>query len=146
MVEPRYPEVSSETLPAAAVALGGRAVLIEGRDSAARSDFTLRLIDRGGVLIAGDQTVCQRQSSELIACASADKRGRIEVPGLGIVTLPVAERAPVRLLVVLLDSPPPFPEDARRRLAGIDVPVLALGAFDLAAPIKVAIALDQFPR
>ncbi|UYY59115.1 HPr kinase/phosphorylase [Sphingomonas sp. S2-65] len=144
MVEPRFAEVSSETLNAASVVLGGRAVLIESRDSGARSEFALRLIDRGGRLIAGDQTVCQRQGSDLIACAPAESQGQIDVPAMGIVTLPVTERAPVSLLVVLLDTPPRFPEPAKRRLAGIDVPVLALGAGDVAAPIKVGIALGQF--
>jgi len=144
MVEPRFAELSSEILHAASVALGDFAVLVESRDSAARSDFALRLIDRGGRLIAGDQTVCQRQGSDLIACAPAESHGKIDVPGMGVVTLPVAERARVSLLVVLLDTPPLFPEPGKRRLAGIDVPVLALAAADLAAPIKVAIALGQF--
>lgn len=146
MVEQRFPEVSSETLPAACVVLGGRAVLIEARDAAARSDLALRLVDRGGSLVAGDQTVCQRQSGQLIACAPSGSGGRIEVPGMGIVQLPHEERAPVSLLIVLVDTPPHFPEEAKRRLAGIDVPVLTLGAAELAATIKVELALGQFRR
>ena len=36
--------------------------------------------------------------------------------GLGIVEMPSVERIPVDLLIVILDTPPRFPEDARTRL------------------------------
>lgn len=146
MAEQRFADVSSETLPAASVVLGGRAVLIEARDVGARSDLALRLVDRGGSLIAGDQTICMRQSGHLLACAPAGSDGRIEVPGLGIVQLPHEERAPVSLLIVLVDMPPHFPEETKRRLAGIDIPVLTLGASDLTSAIKVELTLGQFRR
>lgn len=146
MAEPRYPELSSETLPAACVALGGHAVLIEARDTDARADLALRLVDRGGSLIAGEHTICQRQGSRLIACAPLQQNVRIEVAGLGIVELPSMERAPVELLIVILDTPARFPPETTRRLAGIDVRVLTLGALDPAAPAKVAVALGQLGR
>ena len=146
MSEPRYSEVSSETLPAACVALGGRAVLIEARDAQARAELALRLVDRGGSLIAGEQTICQRQGSQLIACASSNDGGRIEVAGLGIVDLPSTERAPVDLLIQILDTPTLFPQETTRRLAGVPVRVMTLAALDPAAPAKVAVALGQFHR
>lgn len=147
MPEPRIPEVSTETVQAACVAVNGRAVLIESRTDEARTDLTLRMIDRGAVLVADDCTVCVRQSGALLASAPAAARGRIEVRGLGIVDMSYAERVPVDLLVVLLDSPPRFPEDQRtRRIAGIDVPVLPLAVLDPSAPIKVELAVGRFGR
>jgi hypothetical protein len=69
------------------------------------------------------------------------------VRGLGIVEMPSVERVPVDLLIVILDAPPRFPEDARtRRIAGIDVPVLALAALEPSAPIKVELALKRAAR
>jgi hypothetical protein len=48
------------------------------------------------------------------------------------------------LLIVILDAPPAFPEDVRtRRIAGIDVPVLALAALEPSAPIKIELALKR---
>lgn len=143
----RIPEVSTETIQAACVAVNGRAVLIETRSDEARTDLALRMIDRNAVLVADDCAVCVRQDGVLLASAPAASRGRMRVQGLGVVELSYAERVPVDLLVVILDSPPLFPEDQRkRRIAGIDVPVLALSALDLAAPIKAELAVGRFGR
>ena len=144
MAEPRIPELSSETIHASCVAIDGRAVLIEGRSGEGKSDLALRLIDRGAVLVSDDQTICQRQSGALCAAPPATIAGKIEVRGVGIVEMPFVERVPVDLLIVILDAPPRFPEDSRtRRVAGIDVPVLALAALEPSAPIKVELALKR---
>ncbi len=147
MPEPRLPEVSTETVQAACVAVNGRAVLIESRSDETRTDLALRMIDRNAVLVADDCAICVRQEGVLLASAPLASRGRIEVRGLGIVELSYAERVPVDLLVVILDSPPRFPEEQRtRRIAGIDVPVLPLAALDPSAPIKVELAVGRFGR
>jgi hypothetical protein len=146
MVETRIPELSSETIQAGCIAVGGRAVLIESRLDEARVDLALRLIDRDAVLVADAATICQRQDGTLLASAPASNRGRMQVRGLGIVELSYAERVPVGLLVVLLESSR-FPEDLRvRRIAGIDVAVLPLSVFDPSGPIKVEIAVESFAR
>ena len=82
MPEVRLPEVSSETMHGACVAIGGRAVLIEGRSGEGKSDLALRLIDRGAALVADGQVICQRQDGGLLASAPAHLAGRIEVRGL----------------------------------------------------------------
>jgi serine kinase of HPr protein (carbohydrate metabolism regulator) len=147
MPEIRLSEVSSETVHGTCVAIGGRAVLIEGRSGEGKSDLALRLIDRGAALVADGQVICQRQEGALIACAPTHLAGRIEVRGLGIIEMPNVERVPVELLIVILDAPPRFPEDPRtRRIAGVTVPVLALAALEPSAPIKVELALKQAAR
>lgn len=136
--------VSSETLHASCVAIGDRAVLIEGRSGSGKSDLALRLIDRGGVLVSDDYTVLVRESDTLIAQAPATIAGRIEVRGIGIVEMPHAERAPVALIVTLVDQVERFPEDrAPRRIAGVALPEIALVASELSAPIKVELALKR---
>ncbi|ATY31242.1 HPr kinase/phosphorylase [Sphingomonas psychrotolerans] len=147
MPEIRLSEVSSETVHGTCVAIGSRAVLIEGRSGEGKSDLALRLIDRGAALVADGQVICQRQEGALIACAPTHLAGRIEVRGLGIIEMPNVERVPVELLIVILDAPPRFPEDPRtRRIAGVNVPVLALAALEPSAPIKVELALKQAAR
>jgi serine kinase of HPr protein (carbohydrate metabolism regulator) len=144
MPEPRIPELSSETMHASCVAIGGRAVLIEGRSGEGKSDLALRLIDRGATLVSDDQTICQRTGGALIASPPATIAGKIEVRGIGILDMPHEERVPVALLIVILEAPPRFPEDARkRRIAGVDVPVLALAALEPSAPVKVELALKR---
>jgi len=152
MAELRIPELSSETIHASCVSIKGRAVLIEGRSGEGKSDLALRLIDRGAVLVSDDQTICQRQGGttgggKLIASPPLNIAGKIEVRGLGIVEMPHVERVPIALLIVILDAPPRFPEDARkRRIAGVDVPVLALAALEPSAPIKTELALARMPE
>jgi serine kinase of HPr protein (carbohydrate metabolism regulator) len=143
----RPPELSSETLHASCVAIKGRAVLIEGRSGEGKSDLALRLIDRGAVLVSDDQTICQRRDGVLHATPPATIAGKIEVRSVGIVELPYVEHVPVDLLIVILDSPPRFPEDVRtRRIAGIEVPVLALAALEPSAPIKAELALSRIGK
>ena len=143
-MEVRTPELSSETIHASCVAIKGRAVLIEGRSGEGKSDLALRLIDRGAVLVSDDQTVCQRMDGELLASPPATIAGKIEVRSVGIVEMEYDSKVPIDLLIVILDSPPRFPEDVRkRRIAGVDVPVLALAALEPSAPIKAELALAR---
>ncbi len=138
------PALSSETLHASCVAIDGRAVLIEGRSGEGKSDLALRLIDRGAVLVSDDYTICTRVAGVVHGSAPANIAGRIEVRGLGILTLPHVERAPVALIVTILDSPPRMPEGPRtHRIAGVDIPQVALPALEPSAPVKVELALKH---
>lgn len=149
MVELRVPVLSSETIHASCVAIGGRAVLIEGRSGEGKSDLALRLIDRGATLISDDQTICHRASriGELLASPPVSIAGKIEVRGIGIVEMPHVDKVPIDIIVVILDSPPRFPEERRsRKIAGVDVPCFPLPALEPSAPIKVELALKQLGR
>ena len=139
--------LSSETVQAGCVAIGGRAALIEGRSEDARADLLLQLVDRGALLVASGRTICLRDGKTLLASPPPDIAGRIEVRGIGSLQREHAERIPVELVVVILDSPPRNPEERRTRtLAGIELPVLALGPADTAGAIKVELALEALAR
>ncbi|WP_343520865.1 HPr kinase/phosphatase C-terminal domain-containing protein [Sphingomonas sp.] len=134
--------VSSETLHASCVAISGRAVLIEGRSGEGKSDLALRLIDRGAVLVSDDYTICTRTDGALVGSPPANIAGKIEVRGIGVIDMPHQERAPVALLVTILEDPPRMPEGPKkRRIAGIDIPEVALAALEPSAPVKVELAL-----
>lgn len=134
-------ELSSETLHATAVAIGGEAVLIEGRSGAGKSDLALQLIDRGAVLIADDRVLVVRDGARLIARAPAAMAGRIEVRGLGIVPVPHVAAAPVALVVRLADEDQRMPERRVRRVAGVAVREVTLDPFRASAALKVEYAL-----
>ena len=59
--------LSSETLHATTVSIGGRGVLIEGVSGAGKSDLALRLIDRGATLVSDDYSFLQRRDGRLFA-------------------------------------------------------------------------------
>lgn len=136
--------LSSETLHATSVAIGGRAVLLTGPSGSGKSDLALRLIDRGAMLVSDDYTLVKRVDGTLIATAPATIAGKMEVRGIGIVDLPAASEAPVALLVDLFDTIDRMPLDMRRRtLAGIDVPIARVAPFEISAAIKVELALKS---
>ena len=141
-------DLSSETLHATAVAIGGLAVLIEGPSGSGKSDLALRLIDRGAVLIADDRVLVVRDGQRLRARSPGAMAGRIELRGLGIVATPHMEAAPVALLVRLADEDQRMPERRVRRIAGVAVREVTLDPFRASAPLKVEWALrtpDQPP-
>lgn len=126
------------------VAIGGRAVLIEGASGAGKSDLALRLIDRGATLISDDYTLLNREGAALVASAPETIAGRIEVRGLGIVPMPHADRATVALVVRLTDMPERMPpDDQRRSIAGVGIPEVAIDPRPASAPIKVELALRR---
>ena len=134
---------SSETLHATAVAIDGQAVVIEGRSGAGKSDLALRLVDRGAVLISDDRVLLVRDGDRLIARSPGQMAGKIEVRGLGIVTVPNLTDAPVSLVVRLAEEDQRMPERRVRRIAGIAVREVALDPFRASAPLKVEWALRQ---
>ena len=141
------PEVSSETVHGACVSINGRAVLIEGRSGDGRTDLALRLIDRGATLVADAQVICQRHDGGLLASPPGHVAGRIEIRGIGSVEMPHADRVPVDLLIAISDSPGSFAEETpRRRIAGVEVPVVPIAALEPSAPIKVELALGRLKR
>ena len=132
-----------EQIHGTAIALNGRGVLLLGKPGSGKSDLALRLIDRGAMLISDDQTLLVRQGQQLIARAPGMIRGKIELRGLGIVTMPYVEDVPVALIVRLGAEPMRMPERRQRRLAGVVVREIAFEAFHASTPIKIEWALHQ---
>jgi serine kinase of HPr protein (carbohydrate metabolism regulator) len=136
--------LSSETVHASTVAIDGHAVLIAGRPGSGKSDLALRLIDRGAVLVSDDYTILTRSGDGLVASAPETIRGRIEVRGVGLVEMSFESAVPVALIVTVDDTVPRMPApDQSRTLAGFDLPLVALAAFEDSAPIKVELALKS---
>ncbi|WP_326524558.1 HPr kinase/phosphorylase [Sphingomonas sp.] len=136
--------LSSETIHASCVAIDGVAVLIEGRSGAGKSDLALRLIDRGATLVSDDYTVLLRDKSELVARPPANLAGRIEVRGIGILTMDHVEDVPVRMIVAITEAPPRMPAEGRlRTIAGVQLREIALPSLEPSAPVKVELALRR---
>lgn len=133
-----------------ALKLKGRwqAVLLRGTSGAGKSDLALRLIERGGRLVADDQTHLARQGRRLIATPPPSLAGLIEARGVGIVKLArsqVLVRAPLALLIDLVPSTKVerLPDPTSEVLLGITLNVIALAPFEASTPIKLRLALAQ---
>lgn len=135
----------SETLHATTVAIGGRAVLLMGPSGSGKSDLALRLVDRGAVLVSDDYTIVTRIGDLLRASSPERLVNRIEVRGIGIITVKHHSDVPVSLVLNLAAIPDRMPDALEsKEIAGIGVPVLPLSPWEVSAPIKVELALKAF--
>ena len=116
------------TIPyqASCVAIGARAVLIEGRPGSGKSSLALTLIDRGATLVGDDGVMLESRDGRLWALPPPNIAGLLEIRNVGLVTLP-AEPAPVALVLRLDPAAPRLPEGAEEAtLAGVRVPLIRL--------------------
>ena len=132
----------SETVHASCVAIDGRGVLILGRSGAGKSDLTMRLIDRGAMLVSDDYTLLRAVEGRVVASPPPNIAGTIEMRGVGIVERPFASDVPIALAVDLDLPPERMPEPVTRDFAGMAVPVIGLNGLEPSAPMKVEAALQ----
>ena len=138
------PRLSAETVHASSVAIEGRAVLITGPSGSGKSDLTLRLLDRGFVLVSDDQTIVKRDGERLIASAPPNIAGKLEIRGIGIVDMDTVGDMPVALIVELTSEIQRLPDDSRERpILGVSVPLITIDAMTASAPSNVALGLDR---
>ena len=126
---------------------GLRAVLIRGSSGTGKSDLAMRMIDGGARLVSDDQCELWREDGAdgayVLARAPETIAGSLEVRGVGIVSVPAVPQAPVALLVDLVapEAVERMPEDETEDLLGLDLPRIALHAFEAGAPAKLRLVL-----
>jgi serine kinase of HPr protein (carbohydrate metabolism regulator) len=142
-----------ELVHATAIAVGTAAALIRGPSGSGKSDLALRclalapspLLPGAAHLVADDQVLLSRKAGTIVARAPEAIRGKLEVRGVGILTVPFARSASVRLVVDLLPGgydrmPDP---DSTVPLLGVDVPHIRLAPFEGSAAAKLLLALTK---
>jgi len=138
------------------VALAGAGVLIRGEPGQGKSDLALRLLHLDGSpllpaplaarLVSDDYVELRRRGPALMASPPATIAGRMEVRGVGVISLAHASGVPLRLVVDLVGPeqverlPEPCGETAT--LAGVALPRVALYGLEPSAPAKVCAALS----
>lgn len=127
------------------VALAAAGVLLRGPSGSGKSDLALRLIGLGAKLVADDQVELALERGAVIATAPATLAGRIEIRGLGIVTVPTRRRARIRLVVDLVAARavPRLPDPTSCSLLGVAIPHIRLAPFEASAPLKVRFAIAR---
>lgn len=126
-----------------AVAIGGRALLIEGPSGSGKSSLALALIDRGAALIGDDAVTIGARGGLAWASPPPNTGGMIEVRNVGVVELPTTE-APILLMLTLGPDAPRFPmEIGHRVLVGLEIPLLPFRAGDAAQAVRAEYALQK---
>lgn len=136
------------TIHASAVTVGGRGILIRGEAGSGKSSLAMALIDDPRLearLVSDDRVVLAETEHGVVARPPAAIAGLIEMRGVGVLTLPFVEEAPIALVVDLLpaEACPRLPDAGERTtdLLGRAVPRLALpiGAGDGALRVRMAL-------
>jgi len=125
------------------VAIDGHGVLLRGPSGSGRSDLALRLIDEGARLVADDWTEATVEAGRVFLSAPPSIAGLIEARGLGVLVLEREVRAPLDLVVDLVESSAVerMPEPARCDIAGTLVRCVRLAPFEASAAAKVRLAV-----
>ena len=134
-----------ETIWGNVLSIDGRGVLLRGPSGIGKSDLALRLIDSGASLVADDRVELAREGDSLIARAPEALSGRMEVRGIGIVSVPAVQRVSLVLVIDLvpLEQVPRMPDPGRWTHLGVSVPVISLFALEASAAAKVRMAVRQ---
>jgi HPr kinase/phosphorylase len=122
---------------ARADAPGADALLLLGPPGSGKSDFVLRLLHHGFILVADDQVIIE---DDLTARAPASLAGLLEVRGLGLFHLPYLPHATLRLAIQLGRAAERLP--APRRHAVLGLPEISLDPALVSAPERAALALE----
>ena len=132
---------------ATAVAIEGRALLIEGPPGSGKSSLALALIERGAGLIGDDAVTLNAEGSEpalqLMVTPPPNTEGLIEVHGVGIIELPIVARAPVSLILDLGTQGARLPETIpTRSIMCVEVPCMPFDPGSIAPAQRALIALQ----
>jgi len=144
-MEQRRPVLIHATAVALPVEGGWAGVLLRGPSGSGKSDLALRLIDQGARLVADDQTELFVDNGTVSLRTPARLAGQLEVRGLGLVTVPVVEQAPLVLVAELVAAADidrlPVPQTVT--LADVGVAMVRLAPFEASAAAKLRLAVQS---
>lgn len=100
----------------------GFGVMIQGPSGSGKSALALQLIALGARLVADDRTRVEPRADGPWALAPDRLAGAIEARGIGLLALPFAAAAPLRLIVDMgTVTPARLPEPVTRQVLGHDI-------------------------
>ena len=125
------------------VAIGGRAIMIEGPPGSGKTSLALSLIDRGAQLVGDDAIELTGSDGPPLAGPVPQIAGKIEVRNVGIVELPTT-RAPLALILSLGDDAERYPlAIAERTVMGAAIPSLKFRPGDAIQALRAEYALEK---
>jgi serine kinase of HPr protein (carbohydrate metabolism regulator) len=143
----------AENFHASAVVLRDRGIVIAGSSGSGKTQLALALISHArsfglfARLVADDQIFLSAHQGRVICAAPATIAGLVEVRGVGPRPSAYEKKAPVDLLVRLVERnvAERFPEVEAEPLLGCDVPLLKLAAGDRQAALTAIAARLSLP-
>jgi HPr kinase/phosphorylase len=111
------------TLHASCVVVGEAGLLIRGASGSGKSSLARQIVlegERGGRfarLVSDDRVRVESRNGRVLASAVAAIAGRIEVRGMGLLTLPHEKAAVIRWVIDLAEDAPRLPEPSEGSVA-----------------------------
>jgi len=136
----------STNIHGSCVAINGQGVLLLGESGVGKSDFALRLLDRGAKLVSDDRVELKVKDNFIIATAPKRIKGLIELRGIGIVKVDTIDEATLKLVIKLVarQDIERMPEATYYNIMGINIRELSLHSFDASTPIKIELFINDF--
>jgi serine kinase of HPr protein (carbohydrate metabolism regulator) len=143
----------ADNFHASAVVLGDRGIVIAGPPGSGKTQLALALISHArsfglfARLVADDQILLSAHGGRVVCAAPATIAGLVEVRGFGPQPTAYEKKAPVDLLVRLVErsAAERFPETETESVAGCQVPLLRLAADDGRASATAVLARLSMP-
>lgn len=130
---------------ATCLALGDRAVLIEGPPHSGKSSLALALIDRGAILIGDDGVTLDQRGDQLFAAPPPNTTGLLEVRNLGLLRFDTTSNVRVALAILLDPEAPRFVDEAEPAVrCGVRLPLIRLWPSENPPARKVELAMDRY--
>lgn len=128
------------------VHMNGRGLLLRGPSGCGKSDLALRLIMKGARLVADDYVYVGADKGALYAAVPDEIRGKIEVRGVGIMSLP---HTAVSRVVAVVDLGPEaierLPQAMEEMIEMVPLPCFRLNPFEDSSVEKIFMMLRQWP-
>lgn len=97
--------IAPNAIHANAISFMGYGILITGASGSGKSDLSLRLMDQGAILISDDYVMLTvHQDQSLWASPPEALAGKMEIRGIGIVTVPFVTNQQINLVMTLTHS------------------------------------------
>lgn len=130
---------------ASCVAIGTRALLIEGPSGSGKSSLALALLDRGARLIGDDGVTLTKRDGRLFASPPPNIAGLLEVRNLGLLSFPVCSDIAVSLVLRLDPQAPRFIDAAEEIHVGeVRLPLVRIWSDGPVATLKAELALERY--
>ncbi len=130
------------------VSLNGIGVMLTGASGSGKTSLAFSLIESmrpregRGLLVADDQTILVPENGVLLATAPPTIKGKAEVYGLGVVTMPSCDEVQIRIVAQLLPAMEieRLPNSSEISFAGIDIPRIDVPSNDDARATRMILA------
>ena len=134
-----------EQVHATCIDIDGKGALLRGPSGCGKSDLALRLIDGGARLVADDRTDLTLREDTVIGTAPDALAGKLEVRGLGVVSVDFLTETALTLIVDLVDPADieRIPQPDKVDILGLSLPLFRLSPFQASAPAKLRAALNS---